>query len=107
MTMFRRILRPILCRLGKHDRRYWTREQCDHAGVMTGIFTPWWCSSCRKQSQIFPKPKWPPETEYGKQCVEWLNEQANRSPKAIPPMTEDQRRELINTIQATWHGRRA
>ncbi len=53
------LINKIKCKLGKHERVYWTIDECESANVMSGIWTPWKCKRCGYESYKFPRPKQP------------------------------------------------
>ena len=52
-----RLVMRIRCLFGKHDREYWTDEQCEQSNVFGGIFCPWKCKNCSAEGQVFPIPE--------------------------------------------------
>ena len=56
---FRKLMDKIKCKIGKNERVYWAREQCEDAGIMYGIFAPWECKRCGYKSSKFPYLKCP------------------------------------------------
>lgn len=56
----KRLVMFLLCAIGKHEREYWTDEQCENANVFTGVFRPWKCRHCSSKGQSFPIPEMPP-----------------------------------------------
>lgn len=53
------LINKLKCKLGKHERVYWTWDECESANVMSGIWTPWKCKRCGCESGKFPRPKRP------------------------------------------------
>jgi len=50
------MFQKIKCILGKHDRIVADDETCKKNGWLGGIFAPWKCKYCGKESQSFPIP---------------------------------------------------
>jgi len=66
--MFKFNTKLIPCVLGKHKRKYWSKEKCENNNVIEGVFTPWECEICREKSQVFKIPP-APRMKVPKTCL--------------------------------------